>query len=175
MFLEPNMDYQLRDGRVVTVREFKREDFASMLVMFQSLSKEALQFGRPPYDQPRLERWVSGLEGGILLLALDRANVVGVSMIFGRALARLKGVGELVIYIHQGYHGQGLGSFLTRTILLEAKRRGFHRVGLEVVADNVAAIKMYERAGFLREGRLKDAFFGDDGKYHDELVMGILL
>jgi RimJ/RimL family protein N-acetyltransferase len=33
---------------------------------------------------------------------------------------------------------------------------------------------MYERAGFLREGRLKDAFFGDDGKYHDELVMGIL-
>jgi RimJ/RimL family protein N-acetyltransferase len=169
------MDFQLKDGRVVTARAFRPEDFDSMLAMFDSLSKEALQFGLPPYDRPRLERWVSGLEGGVLLLALNRAQVVGVAMIFGRALTRLKGIGEFVIYIHQDYQGKGLGTFITRQILKEAKRKGFHRVGLGVVADNAAAIKAYVRAGFLQEGRLKDAFFGDDGRYHDQLVMGIIL
>jgi RimJ/RimL family protein N-acetyltransferase len=169
------MDFQLRDGRVVTIRAFKPEYFDSMLAMFQSLSKEALQFGLPPYDQPRLERWVSGLGGGSILLAFGGERVVGVAMVFGRGLARLKGVGEFVIYLHQDYHGQGLGTFLTHVILQEAKSKGFHRVGLEVVADNAGAIKMYERAGFVYEGRLRDAFFGDDEKYHDQLIMSILL
>lgn len=169
------MDFQLKDGRVVTVRAFKPEDFDSMLAMFESLSKEALEFGLPPYDRPRLERWVSGLEGGILLLALDGAKVVGVAMIFGRALSRLKGVGEFVIYIHQDYQGKGLGTFIAKHILQGAKGKGFHRVGLEVVADNAAAIKVYERTGFLREGRLRDAFLSDDGRYRDQLIMGIIL
>ena len=160
---------------MVTVREFRPDDFDDMLGMFQTLSEEALRFGLPPYDRPRLERWVTGLGGGILLLAITQAKVVGVAMVFGRGLPGLRGVGEFVIYLHQDYHGQGLGTFLTKEILKEAKSRGFHRVGLEVVADNAAAVKAYERAGFLREGRLKDAFFGDDGRYHDQLVMGIIL
>jgi putative acetyltransferase len=46
---------------------------------------------------------------------------------------------------------------------------------LEVVADNAGAIKAYERAGFLHEGRMKEAFLDDDGKYHDQLIMGIIL
>jgi len=146
-----------------------------MLAMFQSLSAEALRFGLPPYDRARLERWVSGLEGGILLLTFDGRNVVGVAMIYGRGHTRLRGIGEFVIYIHQDYHGKGLGTFLAKTILQEAKGKGFHRITLEVVADNTGAIKSYERAGFLHEGQMKDGFLDDDGKYHDQLIMGIIL
>jgi RimJ/RimL family protein N-acetyltransferase len=165
----------LKDGRKITVREFRPADFDAVLVMFQDFSEEALQFGLPPYDRPRLERWISGLGGGILLLALERSEVVGVAMVFGRASARLKGIGELVIYIHQGYQGKGLGTFLAKALVDGSRSRGFHRIGLEVVADNVAAVKVYESAGFLSEGRLKDAFFGGDGRYHDALIMGIIL
>ena len=124
----------MKDGRVVTVRSFKPGDFAAMLAMFQSLSAEALRFGLPPYDRTRLERWISGLEGGILLLAFDVRRVVGVVMIFGRGRTRFKGIGEFVTYIHQDYQIEGIGTFLARTILQEAK--GFHRVSLEVVPDN---------------------------------------
>jgi len=46
---------------------------------------------------------------------------------------------------------------------------------LGVVADNVNAVKTYERTGFVVEGRLKDAFFGHDGRYRDQLIMGIIL
>ena len=113
--------------------------------------------------------------GGLLLLGLDRDKVVAASMVYGQARSRLRGVGVLVIYVHQDYQRQGLGTFLTRALLEGAKARGFHRVGLEVVADNAGAVKAYERAGFTVEGRLKDAFFGDDGRYHDQLVMGVIL
>jgi len=169
------MQHKLKDSRVITAREFIPTDFDNMVAMFQSLSKEALRFGLPPYDRPRLERWITGLGEGILLLAFDRDKVVGAAMVFGGTRARLKGVGQLVIYIHQDYQSRGLGTFLTKELLEGARRRGFHRVGLEVVADNAGAIKAYERAGFVIEGRLKDAFFGDDGIYHDQLVMGVIL
>jgi len=169
------MDFQLKDGRVVSIRSFRPEDFEAMLAMFQSLSAEALRFGNPPYDRARLERWVSGLEGGILLLAFDGEKVVGVAMVFGRGRTGFRGIGEFVSYIHQDYHRKGLGTFLAKTILQEAKAKGFRRVSLQVVADNTGAIKVYERAGFLHEGRMKAAFLGDDGDYHDKLVMGVLL
>jgi RimJ/RimL family protein N-acetyltransferase len=146
-----------------------------MVEMFANMSKEALQYGLPPYDRTRLERWVSGSEGGFLLLALDGIRVVGAGIVSGRQHPRCKGIGEFAIYLHQDCHNQGLGTFLTKTILQEAKSRGFHRVGLHVVADNVPAIKAYERAGFSVEGRFRDAFFGDDGRYHDQLAMGVLL
>ena len=97
------MQYPFKDGRIITVREFAPGDFDNMVNMFQNLNKVALRFGLPPYDRPRLERRISGLGGGILLLGLDRDKVVAASMVYGRPRSRLRGVGELVIYVHQEY------------------------------------------------------------------------
>ena len=169
------MDFAMQDGRVVSVRPYGPEDFEGLVLMFQRLSKEALRYGLPPYDRPRLERWGADLRGGTMLLALDGKRVVGVAVIFGPWNPRVKGVGEFVTYVHQDFHGKGLGTFLTKTILEEGRRKGFHRISLQVVADNVPAIKAYEKAGFVLEGRLRDAFLDDDGKYHDQLVMGVIL
>ena len=110
-----------------------------------------------------------------MVLALNRENVVGMGVIQGYHTTRLRGIGEFMTYIHQDYHGKGLGTFLTTTILEEARRKGFHRVSLSVVADNSPAIKVYERAGFVQEGRWKDSFLDDHSKYHDVLTMAIIL
>jgi RimJ/RimL family protein N-acetyltransferase len=168
------MDFSLKDGRIVTVRSYKSDDFEALVSMFSQLSEDALQYGLPPYDRARPERWVSALDGGILLLVLDGKNVLGAATIWASRYQRLRGIGEFAIYIHQDYHGKGLGTILTMTILEEAKRKGFHRVTVQVV-ENIPAIKAYERAGFAQEGRLKDAFLDDSGKYHDQLIMGIIL
>lgn len=70
-----HMDFQMKYGRGITVHEFRPGDFESMLTMFQNMSNEALRFGLPPYDRARLERWISGLSGGVLLLALEDTKV----------------------------------------------------------------------------------------------------
>ncbi len=48
-----------------------------------------------------------------------------------------------------------------------------HRVSLYVYADNARAIRAYEKAGFVLEGRLRDGEFRH-GVYRDVLMMSIL-
>ena len=48
-----------------------------------------------------------------------------------------------------------------------------HRVQLHVWVGNEAGIRAYEKAGFVREGCLRQAM-AHDGRYEDFLVMGIL-
>jgi RimJ/RimL family protein N-acetyltransferase len=63
-------------------------------------------------------------------------------------------------------------------LLEEAKRwaaaRGVHRIELNVMARNHRAIALYERMGFVHEGRRVDCLL-IDGKFLDELYMAITL
>lgn len=69
---------------------------------------------------------------------------------------------------------QGLGTEVMRLLL----RHGFetlnlNRVALEVYASNPRAIRAYEKAGFVLEGRKRQAIF-KNGAYQDVLVMSVL-
>ena len=48
------------------------------------------------------------------------------------------------------YRGQGLGEGLLLQALHGFKRRGLERVCLEVTAENVSAVRLYQRLGFRR-------------------------
>ena len=72
------------------------------------------------------------------------------------------------------YWNQGYGAEAVRLLV----RHGFdtlnlNRIFLHVFENNPRAIRAYEKAGFVREGRLRQAEF-TDGKYIDILVMSIL-
>ena len=57
--------------------------------------------------------------------------------------------------------GRGVGRRLLQAIEDEARRRGASRLHLEVRADNVSAIHLYERMGYRRVGRRDDYY--EDG------------
>ncbi|MBX5327973.1 GNAT family N-acetyltransferase [Candidatus Bathyarchaeota archaeon A05DMB-5] len=144
--------------------------------MYESLSDDAVRWGMPPYNRERLERgWFSNLQNIIALIALHEDNIVGHAQIFKNPNARRKGTGDLVMYLHQNFHNMGLGTAMLARLMKLAKDEGLHRVSLHVVADNKIAVHLYQKFGFKIEGIMKDAYFGEDGKYHDELVMGLLL
>ncbi len=70
--------------------------------------------------------------------------------------------------------GIGLGTEAVRLLLTHAFRDlDLHRVQLHVMAGNVAAIRVYEKAGFRHEGVLRAAAYLDGARV-DVLVMGIL-
>ncbi len=70
--------------------------------------------------------------------------------------------------------GRGLGTEATELMLTHAfERLGLHRVGLSVFAFNERAVRSYQKVGFRLEGRLREAIWRD-GRYWDELQMGIL-
>ncbi len=72
-------------------------------------------------------------------------------------------------YWNKGYGTEVIGLLL---------RHGFttlnlHRIYLRVFQNNKRAIRAYEKAGFIHEGRQRQAEF-QDGKYLDVILMSVL-
>jgi ribosomal protein S18 acetylase RimI-like enzyme len=67
---------------------------------------------------------------------------------------------------------RGLGRALIDAAAAEARRRGARRLTLRVFAPNEAAMRLYESAGFVVEGVLRDEFFLG-GEYVDDVWMAL--
>ena len=83
--------------------------------------------------------------------------------------------GELGILIgEKDYWGQGYGTEAIRLLVKHAfETLNLHRVWLRVYETNPRAIRAYEKAGFVMEGRQRQAEI-KNGKYIDVLVMSLL-
>ena len=168
-------DASLKDGRRIILTLYRPEDKEALVSMYANMSPEAIKWGLPPYDRARIEGWTSNLTNNIILLGRSEKRVVGHLQMFRIPYERRKGVAELFIYIHQDFQNIGLGTIMMKRAIELANERGFHRLGLTVVADNHRAIKVYEKVGFKKEGIARETFYGDDHRYHDEVEMGLLL
>src|SRR2546429_6599184 len=165
----------LKEGRRVSFRPCRPADKEELVSMYASLSQESLRWSMPPYDRQRIEWWTSNLENRIILIAQDQNRIVGHLQISIGTSPRFREMGDLFIYLNQAYQNVGLGAALMNQAITLARERRLHRVELTVVADNHRAIRLYEKVGFQREGLKRENYLGEDGKYHDEIIMGILL
>ena len=144
--------------------------------MYESLSKEALRWALPPYTRETLERgWLSNLQNLLPVVAFFKGRMVGHAQIYKFPHPRRKGTGDLVIYLHQDFHNVGLGTAMLTRLIELARKEGLHKIGLHVVLDNKNAIHLYEKLGFKTEGVIRDSYVGEDGRYHDQLAMGLIL
>jgi RimJ/RimL family protein N-acetyltransferase len=70
--------------------------------------------------------------------------------------------------------GKGYGSDACRTLLQYAfSHLGLHRVQVEVLSDNLAAVRAYEAAGFVVEGVMRESAWVE-GAFVDETYMSAL-
>lgn len=75
------------------------------------------------------------------------------------------------MFVRPEARGAGIGRSLL-ALALEHAKQTVEDVRLTVVATNVAAVSLYERAGFVRYGLERRALkVGDD--YHDEVLMAL--
>ncbi|MGG4342011.1 GNAT family N-acetyltransferase [Paenibacillus lautus] len=70
--------------------------------------------------------------------------------------------------------GQGYGTEVTQVLVQFAfERLNLHKVYLTVDATNAGAIRCYEKAGFQRDGILRDEAY-KNGSYVDRILMSLL-
>lgn len=106
--------------------------------------------------------------------ALVGKRLVGVAGLIQVPRPRMRHVAMLWLEVHQDFHRQGIGSALMTKLLELADRwLGLVRVELHVNVDNARAVRLYERFGFEKEGRLR-ANFVRDGAFVDSFVMARL-
>ncbi|MBN1092570.1 GNAT family N-acetyltransferase [Blastococcus sp. TML/M2B] len=107
-----------------------------------------------------------------VLVAEDDGAVVGYTQ-FGRPTPLASN--EHVLHI-QGLavapsaRRQGVARQLLEAAAAEAARRGIRKLGLRVLGGNTAARTLYESAGFVVEGVLREEFWLD-GRYVDDVLM----
>src|SRR5947209_8170706 len=70
--------------------------------------------------------------------------------------------------------GRGIGTAaITQLVVFGFVRRNLRRIHLQAIASNTAAIRAYEKAGFVPEGRQREHAWVR-GRYEDIVLMGIL-
>lgn len=79
------------------------------------------------------------------------------------------------ISIDRAYWNRGIGRELTRACIACACEAGFLQLELDVVAENKAAIKVYEQAGFREFGRNPRGFRTQDGAWQELVHMRLEL
>lgn len=81
---------------------------------------------------------------------------------------------EFAILLGKEHSGKGFGSVACRlTLEFGFAALSLHRIWLKVRDDNPAAIRIYEKCGFRKEGTLRDDVF-KKGSFHDQLTMAVL-
>ena len=78
---------------------------------------------------------------------------------------------EISIYIHNDYHGQGLGSLLVRWMLQQASSLGIRNVAALIFAHNQPSLGLFGKLGFEQWG-LMPKVCDMDGFIADVVMMG---
>jgi len=141
---------------------------------------EIMQWMHAPYptsrdevDKQIAERRPNNFESVTLIIEAPGGEPVGLIALTGAAAESR--AATLDIYMGEKTSwGQGFATDAVRAVC----RYGFHtmnlhRVALAVAPDNAAARRVYEKVGFVVEGRRREVYFRN-GKWCDEWLMSLL-
>jgi GNAT superfamily N-acetyltransferase len=86
-------------------------------------------------------------------------------------------LGNLTVAVHPERQGQGVGSNLFEALITWARAAEppILRIELAAGAGNPGAVRLYERLGFQHEGRQIARGRLPDGRFEDDILMGMLL
>ena len=172
-------ELQLADGRVIQIRPALPDDAEAVLAYLQKVGGESdnLSFGPegPGLSETQEREYLAGVaasDNALVLLALHEGAIVGALSFEGGKRARIRHTGELGISVTESFTGCGVGRALLEILIEWAEQSGvIRKLNLRTRVDNIGAIRLYERLGWVVEGRVtRDQ--GIDGVYTDTLLMG---
>ncbi len=111
----------------------------------------------------------------IFLVAELNQKIVGLLNVSASQKPRLMHIGDFGITVLKEHWHKGIATALIQAMLNWAKASGvIRKINLTVQANNEAAIKLYKKFGFEKEGTIKRGSFAN-GAFFDDYVMGILI
>jgi RimJ/RimL family protein N-acetyltransferase len=131
-----------------------------------------------PVNDVREREWIEKLYKD------DRDIALGIAVKEGDRLIGVAGLHAIspvnrsatfgIIIGDREFQSKGYGTEATRLMLKYGfEELNLNRIELAVFADHERAVRCYQRAGFVIEGRARQAWFRN-GRYHDDLRMAIL-
>ncbi len=160
----------------ITIRQIEPDDYAAIQKIFSG-PRTVWGISQPPY--PSVEAWRKKLAeppaGVYSLVACVADEVVGqIGLHTALDRPRRRHAGQIGIAVREDWHGKGVGTALMQAVVdLADNWINLSRLELEVYTDNVPAIKLYQKFGFVIEGTGHNYNFRD-GEYVDVYFMARL-
>jgi len=175
-------EFELRDGRVVTLREPVEADAQALLDHLSKVFVESEYLVSSSNDPlPTLEQEVSFIRNvnhpdALCLIAEHAGAVVASGNVQRLKQAKVSHRATLGIAIVNAFRGMGLGKFMMDAMIEFCQRHeAIQQIELGVFHRNEPAIKLYERFGFTQVGLLPNAMRNMDGTVCDEILMSLQL
>jgi aminoglycoside 6'-N-acetyltransferase len=159
----------LRGARVL-LRRGRTED-ADRLFQIRNEPQVAWRWGSDDIEEEISEQFIEADDA--FIIEID-GEIIGAIQYHEENEPMYRHAG-IDIYLTTSRHGQGLGTEAIRVLARYLfEERDHHRLTIDPAADNAAAIRAYEKAGFRRVGIMRKYERGPDGTWHDGLLMDML-
>ena len=113
-------------------------------------------------------------ENSIVLIALENEQIIARAELEGYYAARIRHKAKFSISVRKEYWNQGIGTEMLKRIVEQAKKMKIRIIELDVITDNVGAIALYHKMGFIDIGIYKNYFYVK-GMFKDAVVMQKIL
>ena len=107
-----------------------------------------------------------------MLLVKDEGRIIAIGTMTTSHKIKARHVTELGIVVEKAQHSKGIGTILMKKLIQWAREQPFiTKIRLDTRADNLKAVALYIKLGFVIEGTLKNETYWND-QYFDLYVMG---
>ena len=178
-------DWRMLNGRLVTLRDIRRSDLA---VIHRQLGSDVVTASLAnvdpwrPVSLARLEaefdraltepETLQHVRFAVQERGDEPAELIGTCGLWNVDLHN--GTGHVGVQLVSSVRGRGLGTDVVRVLCHYAfVVRGLHRLGLETLVTNHPMRAAASRAGFIEEGRVREAAYFL-GERVDEITFGLL-
>jgi UDP-4-amino-4,6-dideoxy-N-acetyl-beta-L-altrosamine N-acetyltransferase len=161
----------------IYLRLMKEEDTA-LIVQWRNKEEVRCRFiYQEPFTSEGHLQWMhTMIETGkaVQMIICDKDTDKPLGSVYVRDIDTMHKKGEYGIFIGEDTaRGKGIGTAAARLMIRYSfDTLGLHKIYLRVFADNEVAIRSYEKAGFVREGYLRDEVWMN-GSYRDMVWMAV--
>jgi RimJ/RimL family protein N-acetyltransferase len=159
----------------VVVRPATIDDLDAAVDLYAAVAEEGRWIaGEAPVDKiERRARFESSIhrDDAQFFVAEDDGRIIGE---LGIDVAGY-GVADFGMMVASDARGRGVGSALLSAAVDWARAAGAHKIALQAWPHNEAAIALYRKFGFEREGYLRRHYRRRNGEVWDAVVMGLVL
>ena len=164
--MEYNSTVTLKNGRICRLRNGTASDGQALLDEF-NLTHEQTDY---LLTYPGEHSYTAEQEAAFLQEKTDSADEIELLAELGGEVVGCAGINcvgrkekirhraEFGISVDKAYWGLGIGRALTEACIECAKKAGYVQLELEVVAENMSAVGLYESVGFVEYGRNPKGF-----------------
>ena len=172
----------MKNNLRLTLRRAEPNDAEKVLAYLNQVAGESenISFGPGEFELSVEEeraflRHIAQSPTSVYLIAEIAGEIAGTLSFSTGKRPRLQHAGEFGMTVLRRYWNRGTGSQMLAYLIDWARQTGtIRKINLRVRVDNLAAIHLYEKYGFVQEGRVTREFYLH-GQFVDAYMMGLQL